>query len=181
MQSSNRKNYDQSILDFERLWSLEWKDSGVQPDYQIQLLIDGLDAATDDSDAEQSLRQKHAPLVRFLKRWRLVDGRQLSLFDDDQSPLKSYPASQSSPSRPPGTLDGVHLFFSIFMSHDQRDAIVGDLEERSRHILKTEDRRTATFWFWRQLVHTFMSLSLDRLKQLSGFERFIERFRRIGS
>lgn len=71
--------------------------------------------------------------------------------------------------------------FSIFMSHDQRDALVGDLEERYETSAKAKGREAATLWFWREVVHSFIALALDGLKKCSGLGKLIEKCRRIGS
>ena len=73
------------------------------------------------------------------------------------------------------------FLFCIFVSQDERDALLGDLEERYGVILKGKGRRAATRWFWRQVVHSFLSLAFDSLKRLSALEKLIERYRRIGA
>ena len=69
----------------------------------------------------------------------------------------------------------------LFLARQNRDSFVGDLEERYGVILKATGRRAATIWFWREVGHSFLSLALDAVKNLSGFEKLIERYRRIGS
>jgi hypothetical protein len=66
----------------------------------------------------------------------------------------------------------------LFLTGQNRDSFVGDLQERYGLLLEKEGRRVATRWFWRQVVFSFLSLALDSLKKISGWERL---FRRIGS
>ena len=61
------------------------------------------------------------------------------------------------------------------------ESMVGDLEERYCLVLKSQGRRAATRWFWREVIHSCFSLALDALKRLSALEKLIERYRRIGS
>jgi hypothetical protein len=69
---------------------------------------------------------------------------------------------------------------AVFMSEPNRDSFIGDLEERFRIQVAEKGRRSASRWFWRQVVHSFFSLAFDALKRLSALEKLIERYRRIG-
>jgi hypothetical protein len=70
------------------------------------------------------------------------------------------------------------LLFAILMSQRMRASFIGDLEERYGLILKANSRRSATIWFWQQVILSFFSLALDAVKNLSGLEKLM---RRIGS
>jgi hypothetical protein len=71
--------------------------------------------------------------------------------------------------------------FSLLISEANRASFIGDLEERFRIQVEEKGRRAASRWFWREVIHSFFSLAFDTLKSISGFERLIERYRRIGS
>ena len=71
--------------------------------------------------------------------------------------------------------------FFLITSSANRESFLGDLEERFHIEVKEKGRRAATVWFWREVIHSFFSLALDALKRLSGFEKLVERYRRIGS
>jgi hypothetical protein len=77
--------------------------------------------------------------------------------------------------RPP--LPDIFGFVALFLSRQNRNSFVGDIEERYRILLRKQGRRSATLWFWRQMVHSFLSLALDALKRISGFERLFRRIR----
>jgi hypothetical protein len=84
-------------------------------------------------------------------------------------------------SNTPPRESGTSTLLSFFMSKEQCHCFIGDLEERYAVILEQEGRRAATIWFWRQVVLSVFSLSLDAVKRISGLEKFIERCHRIGS
>jgi len=66
----------------------------------------------------------------------------------------------------------------VLLNRRNLDSFVGDLEERYALILKAHGRRAATVWFWREVIHSFLSLAFDALHRISGLEKL---FRRIGS
>jgi hypothetical protein len=66
----------------------------------------------------------------------------------------------------------------IFMSSQNRESIVGDIEERFGQLVEKEGRPAATRWIWREVVHSFFFLAFDALKRVSGIEKL---YRRIGS
>src|ERR1019366_2414025 len=74
----------------------------------------------------------------------------------------------------PVSLAGI---LSIFLSGEKRDSFIGDVEERFRFMVNKKGRRAATIWFWREVLHSFLSLALDALKRVSGFEKLMERYR----
>ena len=78
----------------------------------------------------------------------------------------------------PEALSRLSTCLSMLMSVQVRDAFIGDLEERYGVILKAKGRQAATIWFWRQVIHSFLSLVFDTLKRMSGLEKL---YRRIGS
>ena len=75
----------------------------------------------------------------------------------------------------------IFIFTLLFLQKKNRDSFIGDLEERFGIIVEEKGRRAATRWFWREIRHSFLSLTLDGLKKLSGLEKLMERYRRIGS
>lgn len=80
----------------------------------------------------------------------------------------------------PNNLPGlrVTLNLAILLSpNENRSSIVGDLEERYRKIAAAEGRRAANRWFWREVIHSFLSLAFNALKRISGLEKLC---RRIG-
>jgi len=97
--------------------------------------------------------------------------------------IGTFQASADPPAcaaRTDASMDSAQIF-SLLMSPDNCEGFIGDLEERHGEILQTKGRRAATIWFWREVALSFISLALDALKRLSGFEKLVERFRRIGS
>lgn len=99
-------------------------------------------------------------------------------------------ASDSRPpqSRPTGPFGSPYMpsrralsIFAIFMPREAHDAFLGDLEERFRIQAQEKGRRSATRWFWRQVILSLFCLAFDALKRVSGLEKLIERYRRIGS
>jgi hypothetical protein len=71
------------------------------------------------------------------------------------------------------------FLFHLFLSPEDCDALVGDLEERYRLIAKKFGRRRANFWYW---VQTFISLRpiiWAAAKRVSGLVTMIEAWRRI--
>ena len=111
--------------------------------------------------------------------------KQLSLFDDEPPFGTSFSAPLQAPviqpRRPEPRTEKITGIFSIFMSKQSCNSFIGDLEERFRLMLNEKGRRAATLWFWREIRHSFLSLTLDGLKKLSGLEKLMERYRRIGS
>jgi hypothetical protein len=87
------------------------------------------------------------------------------------------------PSKSPNLMASVapdaSLLFSIFVSQEERDAFLGDLEERFRLQVTKKGSRAATRWFWQEVIHSFFSLALNALKRLSALEKLIERYRRL--
>jgi hypothetical protein len=71
-------------------------------------------------------------------------------------------------------------FILLLLSKENRDSFIGDLEERYGLILESKGRRSATVWFWREVIHSCFSLTFDAMKRVSRFEKLIERYRRIG-
>jgi hypothetical protein len=79
--------------------------------------------------------------------------------------------------RPPCSL-AVSGILSLFLSSLQLESFVGDIEERYSRIFHTHGHRAATRWFYREVIHSFLSLTYEALKRVSGIERLL---RRIGS
>lgn len=73
---------------------------------------------------------------------------------------------------------GIAKAVSLFASKRTQQSFLGDLEERYAALTKTKGRQAASRWFWRELIHSFISLAFDALKRLSGLEKLL---RRIGS
>jgi len=67
---------------------------------------------------------------------------------------KVFPFAQSRNSSTAPPLNAEFLFY-LFLSPQNADAIVGDLEERYRFLNKKFGRHRANFWYWFQ---TFVSL-----------------------
>jgi hypothetical protein len=63
--------------------------------------------------------------------------------------------------------------FSFFMAGENCESFIGDLEERFGMILKARGRRSATLWFWRQVIQSLFPLAFAALRRVSGFERLI--------
>jgi hypothetical protein len=60
------------------------------------------------------------------------------------------------------------ILAKLLASNANRNSIIGDLEERYRRIAGTEGQRAASRWFWREVIHSFLSLAFDALKRISG-------------
>jgi hypothetical protein len=76
------------------------------------------------------------------------------------------------------TLENISRLASLFLSMQNRETFLGDLQERYRLIEAEKGSRAAQFWFWREVLHSIISLALDALKNVSGL---VKLFRRIGS
>jgi len=72
----------------------------------------------------------------------------------------------------------VRVLFGVLWKTDSLDTFIGDLEERYGLVLKSQGRRAATIWFWREVALSFISLALDAVRRISGLEKLM---RRIGS
>jgi hypothetical protein len=110
-------------------------------------------------------------MAKRLAQWRANFSARIDVLGGDVADFQE----QSSP---PINLAPI---LSLFISGQRRESFIGDLEERYGTMLRNQGRRVATIWFWRESVHSFFSLAFDTLKQISGFEKLIERYRRIGS
>jgi hypothetical protein len=75
----------------------------------------------------------------------------------------------------------VSRILSAFLSGQNRESFIGDLEERYARIFQTDGSRSAVLWFWRELFHSLLALGLESLIRLSGVAELIARYRRIGS
>ena len=163
------------------------RDSGFLEPEEVRARLNRIGAAQSafrfspsmNSDVDESRQQR---LGRFGIA-RGLGNSQLFLPFDDAQPFRATSSVEPGPTDPcpPATLRSIGSLLSVFMVQDQRDALIGDLEERYSAILHQEGRRTATRWFWREVIHSCFSLALDALKRLSALEKLIERYRRIGS
>jgi hypothetical protein len=68
--------------------------------------------------------------------------------------------------------------FMLFMDQDSAEVLVGDLEERYALMRNDYGYETATFWFYREVLDSFLSLAFTALKRISRLEDLL---RRIGS
>jgi hypothetical protein len=94
----------------------------------------------------------------------------------DPKNLNRLLRSFSDPARP------AHIVpFAFFTSKRNRESFIGDLEERYRAMLQQEGYRAANRWYRRQVTLSFLSFAFAALKRVSGLEKLIERYRRIGS
>ena len=60
------------------------------------------------------------------------------------------------------------FLFYLFMTPQNCEAIVGDIEERYRIIHRKFGHRRATFWFWWQTVISLFSVALDWVRRIAG-------------
>jgi hypothetical protein len=74
--------------------------------------------------------------------------------------------------------NGITRLFMLFMDQGSAEGLSGDLEQRYVAISKEQGHQSASRWFYRELIHSFLSLAFTALKRLSGLEKLI---RRIGS
>jgi hypothetical protein len=66
----------------------------------------------------------------------------------------------------------------VLMSANAIDSFLGDLEERYAIMYKTEGRRNAQRWLWRQIIQSLFPLVIAAIRRVSGFERLMDFFRR---
>jgi len=81
-------------------------------------------------------------------------------------------------SRPFKQLGSIGRLFIVFMSRNNRDAFIGDLEEKYGVMVEEEGHRAAATWLWRQVVHSFLSFGLDALRRVSAIEKLFRKIRR---
>jgi hypothetical protein len=80
--------------------------------------------------------------------------------------------------KPHPPLDAQFLFY-LFLTPENCDALVGDLEERYRLIRRKFGRRKANFWYWFQTFISLRPIIWAALKRVSGLVALIEAYRRI--
>jgi hypothetical protein len=114
----------------------------------------------------------HDPFVS-----RRKGGQAYSVFEQGQFQLY-LPFVTEAPRAPIALRSSAAHLLGLLMSHGQRDAFIGDLEERYGVIARAKNRRAATAWFWREVAHSLFSLAIVALKKVSGLENLL---RRIGS
>jgi len=69
------------------------------------------------------------------------------------------------------------VLFTLFLDQRTAQAVLGDLNERRTAAATKVGSASATRWFWREVVHSFLSLAFAALKRISGVEKL---YRRIG-
>lgn len=95
-----------------------------------------------------------------------------------------YPFKRPAPDDPVNAppINAVFLFF-VLLDSQNCDALVGDLEERHRLILKKFGRGRASFWYWTQAVRSLGPIAWAAIrggvKKLSGLTALVELWRRI--
>jgi hypothetical protein len=67
---------------------------------------------------------------------------------------------------------------SWFMSGNNRDSFIGDLEERHAAISKTKGHRSAQLWFWRQVFQSLFPLVIAAIRRVSGYDRLMDFYQR---
>jgi len=78
--------------------------------------------------------------------------------------------SETKQSKPPLDISGI---LAVFMSEQNLESFIGDLEERYSLIFECEGRRSATVWYCGEIIRSLLSLSFESLKRLSGFEKLV--------
>jgi hypothetical protein len=77
------------------------------------------------------------------------------------------------------------FLFYLFMTSQNCDALVGDLEERYKLIRKKFGKRRADFWYWTMAVRSLgpivWAAAKGTVKRLSGLTTLVELYRRIRS
>jgi len=94
----------------------------------------------------------------------------------------SLPRRTRKVPRPP--LNAEFLFY-LFMTPQNCNALVGDLEERFKLIHKKFGRRRANFWYWTQTVMSvgpiIFAATKKTVKRLSGLAALVGLYRKIRS
>jgi hypothetical protein len=62
---------------------------------------------------------------------------------------------------------------ALFVSAENANSIVGDLEERYVQIAMKQGHRSAQLWFWRQVAQSLFPLVIAAIRRVSGFERLM--------
>jgi hypothetical protein len=141
---------DEDLRDFCFLLNIEYEDlSGAGRAGKSRELL-----------RELARRNRLADLVDLLQRERP---------DIDWSSVATLPAATSMSGRasPDQRPPRFAAYLLRFLPKEQRDALLGDLEEEYREIYAQHGRRQAWFWYWCQALTSFGPLLWRAVRNLT--------------
>jgi hypothetical protein len=163
---------------------------GCETDLETRFLAGGGRGDVEEDSVMKQERSRRPDIADLLSRMRKVASQERHKFAVSKEPVTaSYysaylhdvsNATLTFQKRQPLSecLTHVASILSLFMSPELFESFIGDLEERYAAILKQQSPRSAQLWFWRQVVQSLLPLAFAAIRRVSGFERFVEFYRR---
>jgi hypothetical protein len=136
-------------------------------DYWIKCLEHRADPLSDDDrHILQQLRKLSANTQELVSRGESDTILRAFMHWLDTPPRKAGAAwLQSKYLVPPRS---AAFLFHLLMEAKSADAILGDLEERYRYLLKHFGRGCANVWYWEQTVLSLLSLAWNCVREVAG-------------
>jgi hypothetical protein len=131
-------------------------------------------------DKAERMAMKAGITVEAIPMKTLFPLLETASLDQDENLHEAWAKLLSNPAKPSVVVKrppNVTPLFSLFLSLEACEAVIGDIQERYTSIFSRLGKHHASVWFWKQVIASLATFAWASLKRASGIEKI---YRMIG-